>query len=378
MKGGIYSDERCLVCGGKFKDTGNALVCPEHPKSRATRFVVRFGNITKRYKSYDEAYRFLTGVRFKTDESTFDERDYRKDNPLGFTNMARKWLTYKADEVRPGSMKNLRAHVRHLCNHFGQTNVKDIRYGHIEDFLKGLTLSQKSKHNIISTMHSFFVWLKKRQEISAMPEFPQCHFELGFRKTIDKETQWAIIEEVKKICPNVKVWLGIKLLATYISIRPGELLNLKEGDIDPQNGYLYFPHPKEKKYKAVPILKEDMEILQSFQKSVPGMPFFRHVGQKGCRQDEPFGMRYLYNWWVKACESLGVKGVDLYGGTRHSSARALRAYRTPEEIRIATMHTTNKAFERYFQVGADDVRSIYRDTGKVVNFDNALITPKTT
>jgi hypothetical protein len=65
---------------------------------------------------------------------------------------------------------------------------------------------------------------------------------------------------------------------------------------------------------------------------------------------------------VKACTNLGIDGVDLYGGTRHSSARALRMHRTPEEIKRATMHTTNKAFERYFQIEADDVRNIYRDT----------------
>ena len=36
-------------------------------------------------------------------------------------------------------------------------------------------------------------------------------------------------------------------------------------------------------------------------------------------------------------ESLADAG-DLYGGTRHSSAIALRKYRTPEEIKRATMH----------------------------------------
>jgi hypothetical protein len=44
------------------------------------------------------------------------------------------------------------------------------------------------------------------------------------------------------------------------------------------------------------------------------------------------------------------------------AARALRRYRTPEEIKRATMHSTNKAFERYFQFESDDLRSIYADT----------------
>jgi hypothetical protein len=52
--------------------------------------------------------------------------------------------------------------------------------------------------------------------------------------------------------------------------------------------------------------------------------------------------------------------VDLYGGTRHSSAIALRKLRTPEEIKRATMNST-KAFERYFRIEAEDLRDIYRD-----------------
>ncbi len=118
MKGGIYSDERCPVCGGIFRDNGNALCCPHHPKCKAANHKVIFGKITKRFKSYHEATRFLTGLRFKTDENTFDERDYRKDNPLGFSNLSSKWLQYRQDEVRPGSYKNLVSHIRYAQGYF--------------------------------------------------------------------------------------------------------------------------------------------------------------------------------------------------------------------------------------------------------------------
>ena len=75
-------------------------------------------------------------------------------------------------------------------------------------------------------------------------------------------------------------------------------------------------------------------------------------------------------------ESLADAG-DLYGGTRHSSAIALRKYRTPEEIKRATMHSTNKAFERYFYIEGEDLRDIYedargkgdkKDKGKTIKF----------
>jgi len=61
------------------------------------------------------------------------------------------------------------------------------------------------------------------------------------------------------------------------------------------------------------------------------------------------------------------------------AARALRRYRTPEEIKRATMHSTNKAFERYFQFANDDLRSIYADTAekRKTEIDTALTPQKT-
>ena len=46
------------------------------------------------------------------------------------------------------------------------------------------------------------------------------------------------------------------------------MIKLKEGEIDTGNGYFYFPHPKEKTFKSVPILPEDIEILKSFTPSL--------------------------------------------------------------------------------------------------------------
>jgi integrase len=372
MKGGIYADEKCQICGGTLKDTGRFLACTKHPKCRATRYKVIFGAITKRFKSYDDADRFLTGIRFKTDENTFDERDYRKGNPLGFSNMAQKWLSFHAEEVRPGSRKNLVSHIRHAEGFFGNMNVKDIRYGNLEDFIHSLSLSGKSKHNILSTIHSLFAWMKKRQEISELPDFPEISFELGYRRTVDKETQQAIIEEVGRICSNRRVYLGIKWLATYISLRPGELIKLTEGNIDTGNGYLYIPASDSKtEYKAIPLIPEDVEILKAIPLTFPATPFFRHgAGIKGVADNAPFGIKYFYKWWVKACSNLGIDGVDLYGGTRHSSVRALRKYRSPEEIKRAAMSETNKAFERYMGKDTDDdLRSVYTQSAKVISLD---------
>jgi len=41
MAGGIYSDQRCPLCGGVYRDDGRrGLSCPAHPQQRATAFIL--------------------------------------------------------------------------------------------------------------------------------------------------------------------------------------------------------------------------------------------------------------------------------------------------------------------------------------------------
>jgi len=350
------------------------LFCHKHPDCFATRFKVLFQGVCKRFKDYPSAQRFLTGLRYKVDEGTFDARDYRKDNPLGFENLALQWLDIKQNEVKKSSFSEIKNHMNRAIQYWGQSNIKEIGYAQIEDFLLSLKLensnrpvSAKTRANIRSTLHSFWMWLRKRRvlTLAQIPEFPEVPFELSWRKVIDKETQQAIIDEVRRISYHInpKIWLGIKWLSTYISIRPGELLNIKEGDFDINLGVVVIRQPKEKKPKTVPFLPEDVDLLKCLPRGLPGLYFFRHVsGISGVRAGQRFGNKYLYKWWKRACDNLKIDGVDLYGGTRHSSARALREYCSPEEIKRATMHSTNKAFERYFQIELEDIRGIYQKT----------------
>jgi integrase len=251
-------------------------------------------------------------------------------------------------------------HFEKARRYFGDRNIKDLKYADFEDFLKTLTVGGKTKKNIMTSIRAMYVWLKKRQEIQVIPEFPDVEFELGYRKTVDKETQTAILDDIKAHEP-FKVWLGIRFLATYISIRPMELMNVTWGNIDEKNGYIYIPHPKEKKFKAVPILPEDTVLLGELPK---GLPLSFVFGDNGNR----YGINRFYRSWKRAASRCGVEGVDLYGGTRHSSARALRKFFSPEEIKRATMHSTNQAFERYFTMESDDVRSIYKRSAEVIEF----------
>jgi len=313
---------------------------------------VRFGeSICRHFKSKEAAERTLTYYRHLTDEGQFDPRDHKvKSNPLSFSKLGEKWLSIKKRDLRPRSFANLERYMNRAFEEWGHTNVKLIQYAQIEDFLLDYPVGPKTRSNIKSCLHDFFNWVRKRERIP-LPDFPDTPFELEWRNIIDIETQTRIINKVRDISYHInpKIWIGILWLATYISCRPAELLGLAEKNIRVKMGAIIIPHPKEKTPKTVYLLPEDIEILKSIPRGLPDMYFFRHPpGLSGATAGQRFGNRYLYKWWKKACFDLGIDGVDLYGGTRHSTATALGQICTPEEVRDATGHAS-KAFERYFQ-----------------------------
>lgn len=162
-------------------------------------------DIFKRFSSYDEASRFLTGLRFKKDEGSYDPRDYRKSYPLGFETLAEKYLSIKEETVKAGTLKSIGPLMKRSIKHFGGQNVKEIQYAELEDFILGQKdLKDKTRHNLKSVLHDFFTWLIKRRILrkDQLPEFPEITFSLGWRKTVDKATQEAILDEVHRLVWN--------------------------------------------------------------------------------------------------------------------------------------------------------------------------------
>jgi len=386
MIGGIYSDERCPVCGRAFRDDGRKrLYCPNHPAITARTMRIKFQGICKRFHNYDEAYRFLSGLRFKYDEGTFDRRDYSKDNPLGFSNMVQRWLDVKKEKLRAKSFNAVENHMKKAAGFFKGINVKEIEFYHLEEFELSLKdFSSKTRANIFSALHSFFEWFQKRKYVKGyqLPEFPKIEVRMGYRNIIGKADQLSILDEVYKLVgkKNPKIWIGIKWLITYPAIRPGELSRIREADFDLSNGLLRIPDPKEKKYKIIPLIDEDVEIIKSFvnpKVDTRLLRFFRHPsGIKGAVEGHPFNKNIFYYTWKRAALNLGINDIDLYGGTKHSTVTALNQSHSPEEIKRGAQISTNKAFDRYLQMSPDENRKLYKkargsDTILTPNFEGA-------
>jgi integrase len=370
MLGGIYSERKCPVCGKALKYNGRTVACPDHPECQSDRgLLVKLRGVRKRFDGdLAGAERFVTGLRFKIDEKTFDQRDYAVGQPLGFDTLIGKFVDYKMGEIR--CVRSLRCYTRVAAEHFKNKSVKEIDFGELDDFARSLKCGQKTKHNYLSAVHHFFVWCKRRKLIDRIPDFPTIKFTLGYRNVIGKETQAQIIEEVGRIA-CYKAYLAVKFLATYINVRPNEMRRLKWKHIDLENGHLTFPDPKEKRYKISPLIPEDLELIKALPTPISQDMFF-FTKDNG----EPFGRTFVYRQWVTACRNLGIKDIDLYGGTRHSSARALTEHFSPERIKRAIGSTTNAAFERYYRIESDEVRAVFSQTSNGTVLGQLFSPPK--
>jgi integrase len=369
-----------------MKDNGrNAVCCPDHPEQKASKFIVRFGRkIFKRFASYELASRFLNGIRFKTDENTFDIRDYQRDNPLGFSNLVDKYLEMKSQIIKPGSVTHVRGDLNKAKQWWGFTNIKEIHYAEIEDFLLGQKdIRGKTRHNIKANLHALFMWLVKRQIIrkDQLPDFPVISFELGWRATISKDTQDLILDEVKRISSaNPRIYLAIRMLCTYVSVRPGEILGILEQDVFLDRGFMLIRDHKTMKHakapKEVPLLDEDVEALRSLPRGFPMSPLFRRdKGGGGRHSGTPFGNHLLYNVWKQACANLGIAGIDLYGGTRHTTLQFLRQHMSTEDVKRLTQHSTNKALDRYIEIQHQELRDGYALTRRPMGSKGKNVLP---
>jgi len=180
------------------------------------------------------------------------------------------------------------------------------------------------------------------------------------RTITDKETQTLILSEMECPFKNPKIPLAARLLMTYFSVRPGQLLAITHGDIDHSRGGIWITRKGrkgQKKREFTPLLPEDMELIKSHPRGLPQVPFFQDINRN-----------ILYKKWQKAVASLKAKGelqqdfnVCLYAGTRHTTMSELEGV-SPEEIRETSKHLSLGSFKHYFRWNDDKSRRVFRQT----------------
>lgn len=375
MLGGIYSDQYCPVCGRILKDMGEKLrvCCPEHPEHKATRVIARLGKTQKRFSGADyylHAKAFIGGIQAKIGapeiHGEYDPRDYRvNDAPIAFNRLADQWLDEKEFEVNDGTfskrtLSNYKNYMKRAQDFWRDKNVKLITGREIKLFLFSIPdISSKTRHNYESCLHAFWTWLMDYDEhlpiIKRMPKFPRIKYELGFRTITTKAMQLKVLDKCKELYPDQpRRWIGVQWLIRYPMLRPDDLLRIQEKDVNYDSGLVIVRKPTKLKLrsKGFYLLEDDIELLRNLPRGMPDMPLFRHdkAIQYRVKSGQIFGNKLFYKTWKKACGLVGLEGVDLYGGTRHTTTTDLQDYMTPDEVKkYGTQHAkSNKAFDRYF------------------------------
>ena len=173
------------------------------------------------------------------------------------------------------------------------------------------------------------------------------------------------MEEIKRLTYdlNPRIYLACLWLTTYSHIREIELLNIKERDIDLRAGRIEIYRTKEKKRKLITLIDEDIDYLKNQPTAFPELFFFRYLkkipGLPHSQVGKQFGMALLKKWWGRSCKNLGIEGVSLYPGTRHSTLTDVAekyGYQTAKDL---SGHTTSKSLDRYLVLPREGKKDLY-------------------
>ncbi len=336
MKGGIYTKERCPVCGGKFVRTENDLLCPIH-QTRPRRFYLvlyskELGKHMKLYSdsrgtpfsSYEQVNRILTKIRAEIDAGSFDPSRYvpMKLRPLQVTNYAKKWLKDRETEVEkrvlsPSYLKELRRFVRIFQEHFGSMDIRDIGTRRVKEFYLSLQGSPKYTSNVLSALHKMMTDALDYGDISTMPKFPEFEIPEADFRTIDLDQQHQIISLIQDPMDRAYV-----LFTARQMVRPSETRALFWEDLDFKHDRVTIRRhfslnelretTKSKRIKILPLNIEVRDTLLKLPRHIRSPFVFQKDGH-------PYSESYARKLWNRITAEMGID-ISLYQGTRHSSA----------------------------------------------------------
>lgn len=228
-------------------------------------------------------------------------------------------------------------------------HYQTVNFGHLEDLeceLLGRGLSDKTRAHVFGALHVFFRWMKRRQMIDSVPDFPVVSVPKTIGPILLPEQQADVLGEIPE---NAR---AIFLALAFHGLRPSEAARLDTpADYDWREGVARLPGPKAKTGEPAMIpfgaeLRALLDTMPAAQR-IDGGPLFRNP--RGKNADRRWRLDALERVWAGACKRVGVS-CPLYRGTKHSSATAARRRGVPlDQIKEALRHADIRSTEKYAQ-----------------------------
>lgn len=314
-----------------------------------------------------QAERLLERIRSEIDYGDFDPKNYikRELKALRFDNYAEAWLARQQHRAELGqiSLSHLKSTVVWLRRYilrapFRSRSVKDIREGHIEDFLLSLPghLSPKTQQNILGVLHKILADAHRRRDIGRVPVFPRIEMAEPEIKWLYPEEQAAVLSHIR--CPVIRAFF---VFCMNTGVRQGEARALRWERVDFQeravtvaasmDGEVYRNWTKERNIRRLPLNREALAALRSLPRHLSGFVFARPDGR-------PLTANQVRGAWARAARKAGL-AVSAYQGTRHSLACRLVNEGVPLNlIQDVLGHKTPEMVRRYAKVKLETLRRI--------------------
>lgn len=375
MKGHVRTLEKCSLCQGKFQ--GQPLHCPKCFTTPKRFFVdiswpgqgrikLYSGQDGHPLDSYERASRLLTAIRYEIDRGKFDPREYVKVElkSLRFDNYVEAWLEKRDTEADKGRLsreyqRSVRSYCRnYLIPFFQNRSIRDLREGHIEDFVAQLPehLSTKTVFNILGILRKLFYDAHRRRDIARIPYIPKVELDAPRTKWITEEEQQLVLDEIKH--PILKVFY---MFLMRQGCRPGEARALRWEEVDLVNGVVviqaamdqdvYRPRTKERDVRPLPLHPEVQAALKTLPRCLSGFVFSIN--------GEPIKKYRVWRTWNRAATRAGVE-VNCYQGTRHSLAsQAINSGCPKEVIGKFLGHKDPRSTDRYAHLLTETLKGVW-------------------
>lgn len=251
----------------------------------------------------------------------------------------------------------MRSVVRnYLIPHLGSKDIRTLTKGHLDDFLRKLTVGAKTKKNIMGMLRAIYTDAIDREDITRVPKFPKVKTADPQVKWIDPEAQDIILAQFKDL-----VRRAFFAVLVHMGIRPGEARALKWEDIDLEHDLLhihaamdlgYFRMTtKEQDERWLPIPLELKEILGGLK---------RGIGYVFTLRERPYAQQRIGKWWRQAAAAAGYD-IPLYMATKHSLGVRARLAGVPlDVIQDYFGHKSVQSTRRYAKIQTETFKKMHR------------------
>jgi integrase len=283
-------------------------------------------------------------------QAIVEERFFADASPqITFNEAADAFMAYS--ESRKKSFKQDRMYVRNLKAFFGDRLLESVNLDMVEKYLNWRR-REGNKHPtelMAATLNRDLACLKtivRRAKLNRQIDRNPIEGIKLFKENARDRTLTP--EEYQKLVQHSPAHLKPMIeLAYFTAMRKGEIMGLKWGQVDFQNGVILLEaeDTKTQEKREIPMDENLKEILRRIPKTL-GCPYvFSHRGKK---------LKHGKTAFKRACEKAGLKGFHFHD-LRHCAVTNMRKAGVPEGVIMSISgHKTHAVFRRYDRIDRVD------------------------